>query len=156
MSRVRYSSFEDRLSQKITVNENGCWLWLSQPGAGRYAKMRIGSRSDNTRRVVAVHRFMYEQHYGVQIPKGMCVCHKCDTPRCVNPQHLFLGTIKDNTQDMMAKGRWGGPTKLTWEQAREIRKIAAENHITHKDLGVKYGVSPAAISAILHGRSWKE
>lgn len=76
----------------------GCWIWI---GAKTY--WGYGTRTNNgkTRRT---HRISYELHIGA-IPKGMCVLHSCDNPPCVNPDHLFLGTLKDNSQDMVAKGR---------------------------------------------------
>lgn len=68
--------------------------------------MRCGYGQFNTSiKLVRAHRFSYELHFG-KIPQGMFVCHKCDIPNCVNPEHLFLGTPKDNTQDCIRKGRF--------------------------------------------------
>jgi hypothetical protein len=103
------------------------------------------------------------------IPDGMCICHTCDNPACVNPDHLFLGTYKDNTRDMFNKGRqnrvarktsskakketspFGRAKKLNSEQVLSIR--ASNNSV--KDLANEYGVSVVAIRDILNRKWWK-
>ena len=86
------------LSLSIPVPEAGCWLWL----ASRY---RCGyGQVSWKRKTTAAHRASYTAFVG-EIPSGMFVCHKCDTRSCINPDHLFLGTAKDNSDDMIAKGR---------------------------------------------------
>ena len=72
-----------------------CWLWAKSKGNGGYGRILNGKQA---------HRIIYEALVG-EIPKGMFVCHSCDTPPCINPEHLFLGTAKDNTADMLIKGR---------------------------------------------------
>lgn len=85
-------------SRHIPVPESGCWLWEGAVDRYGYGKIR-----DNCHRVQA-HRVSWILHNG-PIPEGLCVLHKCDVPGCVNPDHLFLGTNKDNTQDALKKGR---------------------------------------------------
>ena len=88
-----------RFNKKYTIRDNGCWEWTN--GApGSYQNFRVGSK------VMGAHRASYTIFHG-EIPDGMMVCHTCDNPRCVNPEHLFLGASKDNTQDMMKKERDG-------------------------------------------------
>lgn len=133
-----------------------CWLWTGHVVEQGYGVIhRHGSKTS----LIRSHRAAWELTYG-PIPAGMLVCHKCDVRRCCNPRHLFLGTHKDNTQDMMTKGR--GPTgekqgrsKLTWDQVSTIRqRIAAGEQQTQ--IAKELGVSKAAISLIKLGTNWKE
>lgn len=100
-TEISGDSIGKRFSDKYDVDTTtGCWMWN---GTGNiYGKIRgKGGRYSS---FVSAHRMSYELHNGA-IPDGLCVLHKCDTPRCVNPDHLFLGTHQDNTDDMMKKGR---------------------------------------------------
>ncbi len=85
------------------VDKSGeCWLWTgARSGRNRYGYFGLGGKRDG---IARAHRVAYELTIG-SIPDGMVVCHKCDTPHCVNPSHLFVGTPKDNTEDMLRKGR---------------------------------------------------
>lgn len=83
---------------------NSCWTWIGKISTTGYGVMMIGSRADNSRRYIKAHRISFFIHFG-EIPDGMWILHKCDNPKCVNPEHLFAGTPKDNTQDMIKKGR---------------------------------------------------
>lgn len=87
------------LTKKCSENERGCWIWNG-------AKVRKGyGRVERAGRGVAVHRLMYTLVHGATLTKEQLVCHRCDTPPCCNPDHLFLGTWLDNARDMIAKGR---------------------------------------------------
>jgi hypothetical protein len=150
----------------------GCWIWLRHAGAkgahgSKYAHWYIGSRTDGTKRSVTVTRWIYEQTRG-PIPPGMLVCHTCDIPECVNPDHLWLGTVKDNVDDMRAKGRdnyrgpinpYKGPrpwsAKLTEEQVREMRRLFATGKWTKKALSERYGLHHVTVIGILRGDFWK-
>ena len=104
-------SVEERIERNsIPVTESGCWIWLGATKGNskltQYGNMIIGSRIDGSRRNIAAHRASYIAFNG-EIPDKLLVCHSRDNPLCVNPNHLFLGTHKDNTMDMMNKGRWG-------------------------------------------------
>lgn len=94
---------------KLTVREqlekysvpdpnSGCWLWIRYQNKDGYGKLNVGNK------VRFSHRVSYEIYKG-SIPKGMNVCHKCDTPACINPDHLWLGTQRENIIDMFKKGR---------------------------------------------------
>src|SRR5690348_1346681 len=78
---------------------NGCWEFTGSLNNGGYGV--IGFKG----KVWLAHRLSYYFHNG-EIPKGLLVCHKCDNRKCINPDHLFLGTYMDNYNDMVAKGRW--------------------------------------------------
>ena len=130
---------------------SGCWLWtrgLTERGYGAYQIYGLKMRA---------HRFSYALHHG-PIPLGALVCHRCDTPSCVNPAHLFLGSLSDNTQDMLAKGRKPDVRgerhplrKLNDEAVRAIR--AASGDIDR--LAAKYGVSRWTVLDVRTGRRWQ-
>lgn len=138
----------------IPVPESGCWLWLGSWGQGGYGDVQC---LDGDKRNVKAHRAFYANYVG-PIPKGMLVCHKCDTRACVNPGHLFLGTHKDNMEDCCRKGRiYRTPslespsTKLTEDQVRAIRASTEQQRV----LARRYGVSDYTIRVIRTGKTWR-
>lgn len=136
-----------------------CWLWRGTVKAHGYGVIRI----DNT--YWRAHRLSWTLFNGA-IPDGKAVCHRCDNPRCVNPEHLFLGTQADNMRDMQSKGRKAsanvnpakgeahGRAKLTAAQVSDIRH-ANEHGATQSQLAAIYGVTQSTISAIIRGVNWK-
>lgn len=126
-----------------------CWVWTgAAPGFG-YGVMGVGG---GYRRNSGTHRVSWEIHHG-PIPDDLHVLHKCDNPPCVRPEHLFLGTQRDNAQDMSAKGRAGGSPKLTWDKVEKIRAELAAG-VSRFVLAEQYGVTAANIWCIGAGRSW--
>ncbi len=95
------------------VRSTGCWLWLGAKNAAGYGTIRNGKA------VVYTHRVMLEAS-GVPIGAGLFACHTCDTPACVNPAHLFVGTPKDNTQDAVAKLRFPAQTQTHCKRGHEF------------------------------------
>ncbi len=134
-----------RRSRKL----NGCWLWTGALILG------YGVSNDG-RKNVRVHRWMWAQHYG-PIPKGMLVCHHCDVRRCCNPRHLFLGTQQDNLDDMALKGRstHGEKSPFARLTAKDVRAIRATIGLSQRQLAMKFNISRGVIQRIQQGRAWR-
>lgn len=98
---ILHGTLKERLYGRIEKAESGCWLWtgskLKRKGR-EYGQIRVNGKTSKA------HAVSYKIHKG-EIPKGLWVLHSCDNPSCVNPEHLWLGTAKDNTADMYEKGR---------------------------------------------------
>lgn len=149
----------DRYLSKV-LKSDGCWKWTGAKTPLGYGVIRC----QETKKNVFAHRLSYK-HFNGEIPEGINVLHKCDNPECTNPEHLFLGTQKDNIMDMMKKGRkpqvvglkgqLSPRAKLTWEQVREI-KILLSGNKTCASISRMFSVTPENISAIKHGKTWKE
>ncbi len=93
-------TLEERFWEKVSPEPNtGCWLWTAATTNGGYGVIGQG------RRLLRATRLSWEMHNGRPIPPGYLACHRCDTPACVNPAHLFIGTVQHNSDDMVAKGR---------------------------------------------------
>lgn len=146
----------DRFHQKYEIDESGCWLWTGGTRTNSKGVPYPRHWTDSGKSTGA-HRFSFELVHG-SIPKFMYVCHKCDTPLCVNPDHLFVGTHHDNMRDMVAKKRSftgrgedkKGRAKLTNQQADQIRKM----DVSHSKLASMFGVSQTTISRIKRGESY--
>lgn len=127
-----------------------CWNWIgshNQWGYGRYI-VGVGERT-------VAHRFSYALQFG-PIPEGSFVCHTCDNRSCVNPAHLFLGSAKDNTADMVSKDRhYRGEkvriAKLTDKAVRAIRVSTSSN----KELAIQYGVHVKTVLKVKSRITWR-
>ena len=140
--------------KQSSPNSRGCWIWDKYVQSGGYGQLGFKGQ-----RWLA-HRLCWAVCKG-PIPEGLCVCHACDTPRCVNPDHLFLGSAKDNVADMVNKGRnlngfckghkkakGRRVRKLTSAQVADIR--ASDWKLAH--LADKYGVSITTVCLIRQGK----
>jgi HNH endonuclease len=170
-------AFEERFAARIEKTKT-CWLWRGAQNPANCGKKRwgYGTISFRGNRSFKAHRAAWILTFG-EIPKGMQVCHKCDVPNCVNPKHLFLGTAKDNAQDMSRKGRRyrnfalnayphpgeeSGTHKLKNKQVLEIRRLRKlsdpERRGGHvwslRELAVKFDVSPRLIFFIVKRQTW--
>ena len=152
---------EERFWKKVNKKGgNSCWEWK----AGRFTT-GYGQFWKNNK-LARAHRVAWELTKG-EIPENQCVLHKCDNPPCVNPIHLWLGTMKENTLDMISKNRqrYVGPwpvlrgedrpnSKLKEYQVKKIREMYNKDRWTHATLGAKFGVKGGIIGDILSRRKW--
>lgn len=130
------------LSSSMPVPHAGCWIWM-KGRTNRYGKITSGFKT------IAAHRASYEVFKGA-IPEGSFVCHRCDTPACVNPDHLFLGTPQENMDDMNAKGRGKPPRNFFEDDVRLIRSATSGTAALSKS----FGVSRTTIKKIRSGRTY--
>lgn len=137
--------------QCIPVPEAGCWLWTGAVGG----PMGYGSFTLRTGVSRSAHRVSWEVHRG-EIPDGMFVCHKCDTPSCVNPDHLFLGSHADNMRDCQSKGRnvFGSRVPMAKLNEAQVGQILS-TRASGREMADRYGVSTSEISLIRTGQHWK-
>ena len=154
---IRYmKNTQDRFWAKVDKsNPNGCWEWtgcLHQKGYGLF-----NWTDDGAGRLA--HRFS-AKYIGNMDINGLCVCHHCDNRKCINPSHLFVGTIMDNNKDMENKGRRGetgakgsinGRAKLTEQQVLEIRALPGP----HSKIAKYYNVSLFTIDNIRARKTWR-
>lgn len=140
-----------------------CWVWTGgNNGFGHGRFWRLG-------RLEGSHRVSYELCVG-PIPQGMQVLHHCDNPKCVRPEHLFIGTAADNIHDMLAKGRGVQMTKpealshpgeqhpgakVSQKQVAEIRKRYAAGGVNQTALGREFDLSQTQISNIVRQKQWR-
>ena len=157
------------ISDSLFYKNEPCWIWTGSKNKKGYGRVNINKTPRST------HRISWIIKNGL-IGEGLLVLHYCDNPTCVNPEHLFLGTPKDNTQDMLKKGRnnpgdksWtrtnpeklargerAGSSKLTWKKVDEIRELYSSGSYSKRELGRIYGVGHNTVSSILNDENWKE
>ena len=147
--------WEERFWSKVDRRgQDECWEWTACCNHLGYGTLKIDGEA------VLVHRLAYKPHYG-DIPDGLCICHHCDNPPCVNPGHLFLGTYADNNNDAAIKGRTtiapgeqNRNAKFTKTDIRAIRKLYA-NGQRAASLARQYSMSPTNIRDIVTRRTWR-
>lgn len=143
---------EERFWEYVDKKSYGCWEWIGGLDAYGYGRFGISNGKG-----IGAHRYSYALHNG-PFQKSLFVCHKCDNPKCVNPDHLFLGSHQDNMDDMAGKGRQRSPKgeespacKITEETAKKI----LESKLSYSETAKKYGVSKSSVAAIKNKRIWK-
>lgn len=144
------------LIRRADILENDCWIWTGEKVPQGYGMVNYCGKHWR------VHRLAYFIKYG-PFDFSLDVLHKCDTPACFNPEHLFLGTDKDNVHDCMDKGRrcdFRGAksplAKLSWEQVEEIRLICQSGEMGQRDIAKLYQVDQSVIKNINKGYSYRE
>lgn len=143
------AEFAQRFWQKVDKGP-GCWIWTG-------ASNRLGYGSVRRRPLVySAHRLSYELTYGL-IRDGLWVLHRCDNPPCVRPDHLFLGTQRENNEDCARKQRGrriGTPTsKLTESDVLQVRSLY-EDGLTQRQIAETFGVTQVTISNVIRGRTY--
>lgn len=155
----RRAIVEKRFWEKARIVD-GCWIWTGARKRG-VGPQSYGNFKLEKRLTVRAHRLAFALGKG-RSPGALCVCHRCDTPACVNPDHLFLGTHKDNSDDKIAKGRTrhadasgekNPGAKLTLGQVQEIRGLILGGE-TNVSIAARFGVTHQLVSRIRRGRSW--
>lgn len=157
-------TLQNRFFSKVLLgSKEDCWLWLANKNNKGYGMIRAGGLAPK----VLAHRVSYEIFKG-KIPDGLVVMHSCDNPSCVNPSHLSAGTMLENTQDMIKKGRkvvgvnpdnkppsFRGAAhpraKISEETAREIKNSKERR----SELIKRLGVTTSTVKSIKSGRTWK-
>jgi len=144
------------------VKGDGCWLWSGAKNNVGYGQFTVRMPK---RKLLLAHRVAFALTSG-EIPNGMCILHMCDAPACVRPSHLKLGTMRDNTNDMIAKGRStfiqftgrslrgeeNPKAKFTLRQVAGIRRRYSSGNASQNELARKYGVTQSTIWRIVNGR----
>lgn len=170
--KQKFCSEECAFCGRIKRKESSdCLEWqgdINNSGYGVMSVVRAGKR-----KLIGVHRYSWERTHG-KIPDGLCVCHKCDNPKCVNVDHLFIGTRKDNNHDRSLKNRSGkrvftdeerfkyscinsgeknNSAKLTEKEVIQIKNIRGK--FTRKEIAKRFNVSLSCIKDIFGGKTWK-
>lgn len=132
-------------SRSMPEPNTGCWIWLGALSTQKYGRIfRNGANR-------LVSRLVWEAHNSRVIPVGLCALHRCDNTYCVNPDHIFIGSMSDNSIDMARKGRHP-MSRLNFQDINRIRELIGEGR-THKYIADLYSVTPSTIANIRNGRT---
>jgi hypothetical protein len=145
-----HKSLVKRFNERFIVLPNGCWEWQSKKDWKGYGVIGFGLKQ------YRAHRISYFIKHGV-FPKNHG-CHTCDNRLCVNPEHIFDGTAKDNTQDALNKGRLAcgerhGRVKLSLQTVNMIKEDIKKN-IKQQEIADKYNISQTQVHRIKSGKNW--
>lgn len=152
-------TLKERLEEQIYYGLDGCWYWTGPLAHKGYGRISMPGKDNMWLDSMKVHRASYEVFKG-PIPKGMMICHTCDHPSCLNPDHLFCGSAKDNSDDKIKKGRaryvrgsQQGKAKFTEREVAVIKRLQGSIRVSH--LAKAFGVCHSTIASIWNGDNWK-
>ena len=152
-------TIKNRFYSRVKLpNKNGCMEWIGRTihhgGYGQFSK--------HGKIPVSAHRYSYELYFG-EIPLGMCILHRCDNPPCVCPEHLFLGTQKDNAIDMRIKKRGYSPAgenhglhTLSLGEVVEIRRLYTGKRGALTALSLKFNIAKSTVHNIVNNKAWRD
>lgn len=152
-----HSTLEARFWRFVTKKpEAECWEWQGQKLSNGYGRISLGAKELGAE---GAHRVSWRLANKKEIPQGLYVMHQCDNPSCVNPNHLTIGTAKDNTQDMIRKGRKKTIAPLGEENGKSLLNaekvlLIRASTLNHAALGRQLNVSPNCIRGVRTGRTW--
>lgn len=148
-------TLRERFLAKVCPDAStGCWLWQGLVRPDGYGATQYNGKEHGA------HRVSWMLFRG-EIAPSMVVCHKCDVRACVNPEHLFLGTVAENVRDMTGKGRYPrgekhGSSRLIAEQVSRIKTMLAEDRMYMSEIAREFGVSISTIARIKQGKTWRD
>lgn len=153
-------TIDERFDAKVdrTGGPDACWLWTAYRRPHGYGQFGVG------RSVVGAHRFALEREIGRALVTGECALHSCDTPSCVNPTHLRVGSHSDNMADKAARGRVVNRplrgevhpgAKLTDVKVEEIRAIYTAGGVSQRELAARFGLAQSRVSFIVNHKVWR-
>lgn len=160
MAKVKYPrgkyprpSLQERFYNKVKKTQS-CWLWVGTKNGRGYGVIGDGGK------LLLAHRVSYRLFNG-DLLIGLCVLHKCDNTSCVNPDHLWLGSQRENMRDKCLKGRAcgskgvrNGRAKLNENLVKEIRRLYKTQEFSHTGLAEVFNVSKATIYYITNNINW--
>jgi hypothetical protein len=153
LKRKRNIPIQDRVNDKIQISDTGCWLWTDSLVTGGYGGITI-----NKKRYRATH-IVYKLYKNIDIPEGKMLCHTCDNPACVNPDHLFIGNQIDNLRDMRLKNRHAfgsgnGTAKLS-EKIVPIIREANKAGFSVASIARYFRMNSSVISKVVNTKTWR-
>lgn len=144
----RYGRFLSKVKHR-DFSSTECWTWCGASKGNGYGNVRMGKKNETA------HRHAYKLFVSPNIPDGMDVCHSCDNRCCVNPDHLFIGTRRENMAAMKQKGRGAGGARkhLREDQIQEIRQRLAAG-VSPRQIANQLGVNYGTVTSIKRGESY--
>ena len=147
-----YKNIKEAFEARFTVNENGCWLWTGccdKKGYGIFTYRPDGVVHQRAPRVA------FHLYKGKRLGWLESACHTCDTPGCVNPEHLFCGTHRQNMLDKVRKGRHarGESNRHAKLTESKVRAIRADGRL-QREIAEQYGITPSMVSTIKSRKNW--